>query len=469
MSRTGNWKISRRHVLRGVGATMSLPLLEAMLPTSQSLAAGSAGSDGQPVRFGAFFMPNGVNHAMFTPKGKSLSKLPPILAPLDGLQDYVNVITGMNNAGSGHAAGTSAFLTARNPKKSKKASEVNVSNPSLDQIIGKAFKEGTVLPTLELGLHKPRSGVSMSGHSHIYTSFVSWKTATTPVPHEINPKRAFDRLFKGARVTSSGKPMSSRNAPPRPDKSVLDIILDDAKSLQKRLGHSDQQKLDEYLTAVREVEERILYQQQAAKGLNITPQVLSEIRDVGRAIDKAGGKGNKNKYKAVPDIPYRAHGRLMMDVMALAFWSNSTRSSTLMFGDGLHGRNMSFLDGVDGNHHSISHHGYKDGQLKKFAKINTFFIEQYAYFLDRLRGMSEGGSNVLENSVILFGTNISSGQKHSGNNIPLVVSGHAGGRLRGGRHLQAKGEPIAKLHRSILDLMNVDADIGTGKGTLRGV
>jgi hypothetical protein len=466
------WEISRRHMLRGLGATMSLPFLEAMAPATKSLAAGAVGPDGQPVRFAAFFMPNGVNHGMFDPKGSSLSTMPPILEPLQALKEHVNVITGINNADSGHAAGTSAFLTGTSPKKTGKAAEVQVGNPSIDQIIGNALKEGTVLPTLELGLHTPKSGVSMSGHSRIYGSFVSWKTSNTPVPHEINPARAFERLFKGARLTASGMgPASGRSEPPRPDQSVLDIVLEDAKALQKRLGRADQQKLDEYLTAVHDVEERILHQAQAAKGLNITSQVLNEIKSVNGRIKKSMGDGKSGgSYRAAPNIPYREHGQLMMDVMALAFWSNSPRASTLMFGDGLNGRNMSFLDGIDGNHHSISHHGNKAENLKKFAIINTFFIEQYGYFLNRLKGMSEGSSNVLENSIVLFGSNISSGQVHQGKNIPIVLSGNAGGKLRGGRHIEAKGEHIGSLHRSILDLMNIDKKMGGGgSGTLRGV
>ncbi|MEM9480695.1 MAG: DUF1552 domain-containing protein [Verrucomicrobiota bacterium] len=464
-----NWQLSRRHMLRGMGATMSLPFLEAMIHPGEASAAGAAGPNGEPVRFAAFFMPNGVNHEQFDPKGSSLSKLPPILAPLGEMTESVNVITGLNNADGGHAAGTSAFLTGRRPKKTGKPSEVNVGNPSIDQMIGQAFKEETLLPTLELGLSTPRSGVGMSGHSHVYTSFIGWKAAGTPVPHEINPMRAFDRLFKGASVTTSGMSRSREQKGVRPDKSVLDIVLEDAKSLQKQLGRSDQQKLDEYLTAVRDVEERIQSQVQAAKGLRITDEVLKEIKSVGSDIRKASGDSRSGSYSARPNIPYREHGRLMMDVMALAFWSNSTRAATLMFGDGLHGRNMSFLEGVDGNHHSISHHGNKKGPLETFAKVNTFFVDQYAYFLRRLRNMSEGSSNVLENSVVLFGSNISSGQVHNGNNIPVILSGGAGGRLRGGRHIEGRGEEIGSLHRSILDLMEVKGSIGDGSGKVRGI
>jgi hypothetical protein len=366
-------QLSRRTVLRGAGASISLPFLEAMAPASSAVATGP---DGQPLRFAAFFMPNGVDHSRWDPKGSGLSKVPESLAPLQGLKDHVNVITGMKNADGGHAAGTAALLTGRSPKRTAKASEVNVGNASIDQIIGRSAGKDAVLPTLELGMHTPRRGSGMSGHSHVYTSFVSWKTATTPVPHEINPQRAFDRLFKGARTTSSGRPAAPGSQPLAPDKSVLDIVLEDAKSLQKQLGRDDQQKLDEYLTAVRDVEERIAYQQKASAGLTITPEVLKEILKTRREL--AGAVKGGRSISALPNIPYREYGRLMMDVMALALWSNSTRATTLMFGDGLNGRNMSFLDGVDGNHHSISHHGNKPGNLKTFSSINRFFVSQYA-------------------------------------------------------------------------------------------
>lgn len=464
MPNSKTFQLTRRHALRGAGATMALPILEAMTPLSASAAAGALGKEGQPVRFAGFFMPNGVDHSRYTPKARSLSSLPPILQPLEGLQEFVNVFSGLNNPDGGHAAGTSAFLTGMSPKKTGKANEVSVKNPSIDQLIARAVKETTVLPSLELGTHTPRSGVAMSGHSHIYTSFVSWKTPTTPVPPEIDPQRAFDRLFKGARVTAAG---GSRVQ--TPDKSVLDLVLEDAKDLQKRLGKADQQKLDEYLTAVRDVEERIGNQATASKQLRITPAIMEKIRETGGKIDEAmsGRKGGGN-YRAAPNIPYDSHIKLHLDVLALAFWSNTTRSASFMFGDGLHGRNMSFLDGVDGNHHSISHHGNKAEALKTFSIINRYFIGQYAYFLRKLKSMSEGSSNVLENSLVLFGTNLSSGQSHSGRNVPAVLAGAAGGRLRGNRHIEAKGQPIANLHRTILDKMDVDASIPGSRDTLKG-
>jgi len=178
--------------------------------------------------------------------------------------------------------------------------------------------------------------------------------------------------------------------------------------------------------------------------------------------------GTEKSIKTVPDLSYQDHIRLQLEVMALAFWSNTTRSASFMFGDGLNGRNMSFLEGVQGNHHSCSHHGDKKDALKMFSLINTFFIGEYANFLKRLEGMTEGSSNVLENSLCLFGTNLTDGQQHVGRNMPALVGGHAGGRVRGGRHVEADGAPLANLHRSLLKEMEVDGDVKGGSSKLRG-
>ncbi|MGY8643958.1 MAG: DUF1552 domain-containing protein [Verrucomicrobiales bacterium] len=458
------FELSRRQMLRGAGACISLPLLEAMIPLQSANAA--LGSEGQPIRFAGFFMPNGVAHNHWDIKGSSLSKLSRSLQPLAEYRDYVTTISGLNNPSGAHNLGTAALFTGQVPKKTPNPAQVNVGNASFDQIVGNAFKANTTLPTLELGMSSPSKGVGMNGATNVYRSFVSWKNATTPVPHELNPKRAFDRLFKNVSVTSN--PNAGPSSGLKPDSSVLDIVLEDAKSLQKRLGKADQQKLDEYLTAVREVEGRLERQASANVNLNITPTTLKAIRATEKNINKALGSGRKG-LSAVPQIPYQEYGRLMMDVMALAFWSNSTVASTLMFGDGLHGRNMSFLEGVNGNHHSISHHGNKPKGLSEFGLINQFFVSQYAYFLGRLESMKEGGSNVLENSVVMLGSNISSGQVHNGKNIPVIVAGHAGGKLRGNRNIQAGNKPIAHLHNSLLSKMGIDKRIGGSKEKLRGV
>ncbi|MEM9080630.1 MAG: DUF1552 domain-containing protein [Verrucomicrobiota bacterium] len=411
-------------------------------------------------------MPNGVNMEHWTPKGSKLGDLPRILKPLDELKEHVNVISGLNLPRGGHNTGTAGLLTGHEPYRTAQASKVNVFNPSLDQIIGSELRESTVFPTLELGMGTPAKGPTMNGNTNIYTSYISWKDATTPVPYEIDPQRAFDRLFQSVKGTNeSAGPEQSY----MPDASVLDAVLEDAKALEKKLGRDDRDKLDEYFTAVREVEDRIA-QQKAVKGLKITDDVLKDILGLKSDVRKAmrGQKGGE--YRVEPAIPQREYGRLMMDILALAFWSNSTRSATMSFGNGLAGGgNMSFLDGVNGSHHGISHHGYKRDKLEEFTIINTFYVEQYAYLLERLKTMKEGGSNVLDNSMVLFASNLTTGQAHTGNNIPVMLSGTAGGRIRTGRHIDAGGEQIGALHRSILDNMDLRADIGNGSGKLRGI
>ncbi len=452
-------------MLRGVGATMGLPLLEAMLPSNRAFAAGAAGAEGQPVRFAAFFMPNGVNHTEYDLNGSgTLDSLSRVLTPLEDIKDHVNVISGLRNAGGGHWFGTSSFLTGGNPVKTPNAADVNVGNASIDQHIG-ALCPGATLPSLELGMSPPRRGTGANGVTHVYTSYTSWKDAHTPVMHELNPKRAFDRLFRGMGLHIKAAGLA-KNPPPTPDKSVVDLVLEDAKKLKKQVGRADQQKLEQYLTAVRDIEERMLNQKEAVKERIITREITKGISETRRAIRNAFKDSGQDDLSVVPRIPYREYGRLLMDVMALAFWTNSTRVSTLMFGTGSNGtRNMSFLEGVDGNHHTISHHGGKTENLEMFTRVNIFFMEQYAYFLQKLKGFEEGASNVLENSIVLLGSNMGDGQKHSGTNIPIIVAGRGGGRIRTGRHIRTNGH-TAQIHRSVLDTMNLKPDFAGGTGQI---
>ena len=462
--------LSRRGFLRGVGVTMALPFLESISPMGGAMAqsskgtAGAIGADGNPVRFATFFVPNGVNPREWLAHKNpgALKELPRILKPLDTLKGDMNVITGMVNPGNGHSMGTSSFLTGTGSLKTRKSSEVNVYNPSLDQIIGEALKDSTVFPSLELGIGaQAKSNNGMAGTT-VYTSHISWKNAHTPIPYEVNPQRAFDRLFKHVGKTKKNAPRGDSNFP---DSSVIDAVLQDAKSLEKKLGREDINKLDEYFTAVREVEKRIA-QENAVEGLNITEDVLKDILGLKGDI-RSHMSGKKGKFTSQPKIPYRKYGHLMMDILALSLWSNSTRSATLCFGNGFSGGgNMSFIDGVDSAHHQASHHSFQAKKLEQFTKINTFYMEQYAYLLNKLKNMKEGSSNVLENSLVLFGSNISTGQAHNGKNVPIILSGNAGGRLKTGKHIATKNQKVDDLHRSILDMMNVEAKIGKGSGTI---
>ena len=437
---------------------MALPFLEAMGATAKG-ATLAVGPEGQHLRYAAVFFPNGVFSSDFTPSGSNLDKLPPILQPLAGMTQHCNVVSGLMNGMGGHSGSTPGFLTGQKPASAKDASGMNIGTASIDQIIGYADQESTPLPTLELAMHAPRRGISPSGLPWSYGNYISWRNPTTPVPQEVNPMRAFKRLFEGVGLTSSE---SSKSTAVAPNKAVVDTILEDAKQLQKRLGKADQQKLDEYLTTVRDVETRIIRKTQP-KGLKITPDILADIEATEKRMIKNSAGDN---LSVLPKIPYPEYIRLMFDVMALAFWSNSTRSSTLMLGDGGSRRNMSFIDGVEGAHHSISHHGNSPDKLKQYTLINTFFVEQYAYFLERLHGMKEGSNSVLDNSVVMMGSSMSNGQNHAKTNLPIILAGSAGGRIKGNRHIEANRANVATLHRAVLDKMDIPNSIQGGGGKL---
>lgn len=439
---------------------MSLPFLEAMgasTPTSSRKLA--TGEEGQPIRYGAVFMPNGAVPGSFTPSGSSLDELPPTLLPLGEMAQHVNVISGLSTGMGGHAASTAGFLTGQKPASAKNSNDLDILNASVDQIIGEAARETCPLPTLELAMHNPRRGISPSGLPWTYGNCISWRNATTPVPQEVNPMRAFMRLFENASLTS--KPSRSVKKSFSPSKSVVDSILEDAKQLQRRLGKSDNQKLDEYLTTVRDVESRVLQQSQP-KGLKITEEILAEIKKTGREVK---GSSRDSELSTLPKIPYPEYMKSMMDIMALAFWSNSTRACTLMLGHGVSRQNMSFLDGVSGEYHSISHHGKDPSKLAQYATIGQFFVEQYTYLLQRLHSMKEGSSSVLENSMIMMGSGIGDGQNHSKGGIPIIMAGTGGGKIKTNRHIEAENRTsIAALHRSVLDVMNVDGSAIKGNG-----
>ncbi|MGJ8634228.1 MAG: DUF1552 domain-containing protein [Luteolibacter sp.] len=438
---------------------MALPFLEAMGATAKG-ATLAVGPEGQHLRYAAIFMPNGVNIADFMPTGSKLDTLPPILKPLEGMTEHVNVVSGLVNGMGGHSGSTPGFLTGQRPAKASDASQMDIGTASVDQIIGYADQESTPLPTLELAMHAPRRGISPSGLPWSYGNYISWRNATTPVPQEVNPMRAFKRLFDGVGLTSSGG--GSKKKSVAPTKAVVDSVLEDAKQLQKRLGKADQQKLDEYLTTVRDVETRIIRKTQP-KGLKITEEILADIKATGKRMGRDAGSDN---LSVLPKIEYPEYIRLMFDVMALAFWSNSTRSSTLMLGDGGSRRNMSFIDGVEGAYHSISHHGNIPDKLKQYTLINTFFVSQYAYFLERLHSMKEGSNSVLDNSVVMMGSSMSNGQNHAKSNLPIILAGSAGGRIKGNRHIDGGKANVSALHRAVLDKMNIKDEIGGGGSKL---
>lgn len=311
------------------------------------------------------------------------------------------------------------------------------------------FIQCTKLPSLELGTERTASGIDTNvNYTRIYASHIAWKSPTVPLPCEINPRIAFDRIFR-----TRSKADQQRASE---EKSVLDLVREDAKRLQRQLGKSDQQKLDEYLESVREVERRIEHDaNEIQAGSNLPSTILKRMEEIDQRISAKMGKASREQeLHSMPRFDHTDHVRLMMDIMVLAFWSDTTRVSTFMFGNAVSNRNFSFLDGVSGNHHSISHHKGNQKQLAQYQLINRWHVSQYGYMLRRMKEIKEGSGNLLDNSMVLFGSGIRDGNSHNPRNIPTVIAGNARGTIKTGRHITYKnGTPLCSLYHGMLTRM----------------
>jgi hypothetical protein len=462
-----NWRISRRTMLKGVGATLSLPWLEAMRPLS--LLGGSSPVAGAgrayPVRMAALYMPNGVNPHTWTPQGQGAQfELSPTLQPLQKLKDQVLVLTQLMNAatdtGDGHYVKTAAFLTGTTITRTT-GGDLRCGGVSMDQIAAQRIGNLTRLPSLELGIEPVSTGVDVNvGYTRLYGAHIAWSTPTTPLAKEINPQLAFDRLFRTNDAT--GKLAGS-------DRSVVDLVMEDARRLKSRVGKADQAKVNEYLESVRAVERRIEFDARSKQDeYRADPLVRREIDKLGSRI--------KDYYADPARASERSgdhteHVRLMLDLMVLAFWSDSTRVSTFMFGNAVSGKNFSFLDGVKGGHHQISHHENKADKLEEYKRINTWHISQLAYMLEKMHSIREGERTLLENSMVLFGAGMRDGNAHNPHNLPLLLAGRGGGTITSGRHLvYEKNTPLCNLYRSMLSRMGTPVDhFSDSTGELAGL
>jgi len=460
---SNRWQISRRQTLKGLGATMALPFLEAMRPLH-----GQSTSSSDPVRMACLFMPNGVRPDKWTPTGSGKTyKLSPILSPLEALKEEIMVISGLTNkashGGDGHYFKTASWLTCTTIEKTV-GSNVSSNGISIDQVAAQEIGNSTRLPSMELGTEPITSGIDRNVNlTRLYGSHISWKKPDVPLPCEINPRIAFDRLFRNRNKKGGA-------AAGNPDKSILDIVLDDANSLKRSLGDEDTHKLDQYLESVREVERRIENEaSQLGAGQNLTPEALKQLAALSERINKAGG-GSKNDFGSLQRLNPTEHVRLMMDIMVLAFWTDSTRVSTFMFGNAVSGKNFSFLDGVSGSHHSISHHKNDKKQLDQYQIINTWHTEQYAYMLQRMKEIPEGSATLLDNSMVLFGSGIRDGNAHATKDIPIVLGGGAKGQLKTGRHLETSGADLSSLYVGMLKRLGVSKQkVGEASRELRGI
>ncbi len=436
--------LSRRTVLRGLGTAVALPWLEAMGRLSACAADGPGRK--APNRLAFLYVPNGQDMPNWTPRTEGrLAELPPILAALDPVKDDLLVLTGLaadkarayGDGGGDHARAMAAFLTGVHPHKTDGADLR--AGTSVDQIAAQRIGELTRLRSLEIGGEAgSMAGNCDSGYSCVYSSTVSWKSSTQPLPKEINPKLVFERLFG-----QPGGPERARRELAR--KSVLDFIRDDSQSLVAKMGSGDRQKLDEYFTSIREIELRM---ERAAK--------LPAVNAPAGVTAPAG----------LPDS-YAEHLRLLCDMLVLAFQADVTRVATFVFAN--ESSNKSYPElGVNEGHHELSHHGHDPEKIRKVRAINQFHVAQLAYLLKRLKGIREGDGTLLDHCMIAYGSGNSDGDRHNHDDLPILLAGGGGGTIATGRHIRFKDEtPVTNLWTSLLERMDVRVPlVGDSTGTL---
>jgi hypothetical protein len=436
--------ISRRTALKGLGATVALPLLEAMLPEPVLGAAAAK----PPLRMAFFYVPNGMHMQDWTPKTEGADfEMPKTLEPLKPFQQELLVLSGLtldkaraNGDGPGdHARAMAAFLTGRQPRKTHGA-DIR-AGVSVDQVAAQKVGRLTRFASLELGCEGGRNaGNCDSGYSCAYSANLSWRGESTPMAKEINPRLVFERLF--AVEGKSTDPAQARRDQAK--KSILDFVAEDARSLKAKLGATDQRKLDEYLGGVREIEQRIA---------RARPEVDTK---------KAG-------MPAPAGIPkeYADHLKLMCDLLVLAFQGDLTRISTFVFANDGSNRSYRFMDVPEG-HHDLSHHGRNADKQAKIQKINQFHISQVAYLLGKLKAIKEGGGTLLDNCMLVYGSGIGDGNRHNHDNLPILLMGKGGGTLKPGRHVRyPKETPLTNLYVSMLERMGSPVDaLGDSTGRL---
>ena len=432
--------MSRRNFLRGIGACVALPAFTSLLPTKVLAAAADARlattATGAPLRTAFVFFPNGAIPSRWWPTDSGAAmNLSPTLQSLDPVRRYVQVLGGLahananpgNDGGGDHARGNSVFLTGVRINKS--ATDIR-AGVSIDQVIANHVGHLTRFPSIELCCDATRRASDCdSGYSCAYQYNISWQSPTTPMTPESNPRLAFERLFgagpHGERAQNAQRQMRDR-------RSVLDFVMGDAKAMQQRLSVRDQEKLDQYLTGIREVEKRI---QKAEKfGPNIDP-------------DEATPAGIPAKQVEYVDLMY--------DIMLLAFKTDSTRVATFVLGHD--GDNRSFSEiGITEGHHDLSHHQNNPERIEKVAQIDRWYVEQFSRFLARMDSIQDvDGNSLLHNSRIIYGSGNADGNRHTHENLPVLLAGAGGGAFHGGRFVQHGSKPLSNLFLNLAETAGV--------------
>jgi hypothetical protein len=469
--------LSRRTFLRGAGVALGLPLLEAMsLRGASSSWLGGDERATAPVRAAYLYFPNGAWMEAWVPKQTGADyELPFSLTPLDPVKDSVLVLSGLDKpysrSGDGHYAKTANFLTGLHVRKTT-GQDLSAGGVSVDQLAASKVGHLTPLPSLELATDPVINGLDRAvNYTRMYGSFISWRSPTVPMPRLIDPRAAFERMFGVRDAEGRPTPQPSR----ADDRTLLDAALENAHDLRRRLGKGDQQKLDEYLESVHSVERRLDFVRNDADGWRppTKPDKLTPPPSMARPamVFKSNDNGGDGVTADEQRIDPRELVRLMLDLMVLAFWTDTTRNLTFMFANDVSPRSFSFLDGVKDNHHGSSHHENKPEKIESYQIITRWHVDQFVYLLKRLQGISEGDCTLLDNAMILCGSSLSDGNAHSPNNLPILLGGKGGGRIRSGRHLAFPADtPLCNLYVSMLDCQGIQAPrFGDSTEPLKGV
>lgn len=423
--------LPRRTFLRGVGATLALPLLDAMIPAATAATKTAA----LPVRrLGYVFMPMGCDITRWTPPGADgkLGELSPILSSLAPVKDRLTVLTNLElrNAYPGsHATSNSSFLSCAKAKHTE--SSDYYLGTTADQLAAQQIGRDTQLPSLELSMDMLQTtGQCDNGYACVYQNNLSWSSPTTPLPSEAHPRLVFERLF------GEGGSLAERRAALRKRASLLDWVAEDVASLKRQLGPADQARVGEYLDTIREVERRIQKAESTAAD--------HALPDLDRPL-------------GVP-AAYADHARLMFDLQVLAMQGDITRVVTFQLARETSNRTYPEI-GVPDPHHPLSHHGNDPDKIARMAKINAFHVSLFAYFLERLKATPEGNGSLLDHSLLLYGSGIGNPNVHDHTNLPVIVAGGAAGGMKGGRHLTYKEPvPLANLHLTLMQKVGVNID-----------
>jgi hypothetical protein len=428
--------LPRRTVLRGLGATLALPLLESMVPALTATAQTPARA---PLRFGVVYVPNGMVMQEWTPAQEGAGfAFPAAMKPLEPFRDKLTVLSGLANnpppaaaTGAGvHARASTRFLTNIPPKRSDtSAVEAGVS---VDQLIAQSLADQTQLASLEVAIEgRDLAGSCDIGFSCAYTNTISWRGVSTALPMENDPRVVFERMFGGSGSTDR----AARAAQIATDRSILDSVRDRVATLQGRIGTRDRVKLDEYLEAVRDIERRIRKaEEQSDRELPLV-----------------------ERPRGVP-ASFEEHARLMFDLQLLAYETDLTRVITFMLGRELSGRTFPEL-GVAESHHATSHHQENKGKIANLLKIKVHHAALFAYYLEKLQATADGDGSLLDNMLILYGAGMGDSNLHAPGNLPVMIAGGAAGRIRTGRHVKyPTATPMANLHLRVLDIFGVKTE-----------